>query len=177
MQYNKCSKLKGDPTDIILFIVIIFFLAVSFVVVLFVNTKISEVISTTVLSNSSAAPSIISGLDNINTTVTQRGFVLVFALFIIGLMISSFLVRVHPIFIFIYIFTLVMSILLAVYLTNTYQLIIENEQLATIAANYTMITWIMHNSVKILVAVGSLTMIITFSKLFSGPGATGGDSI
>ena len=177
MQYNKYRRLKGDPTDIILFVVIIFFLAVSFVIVLFVNSKIGEVINTTVLNQSAASNDIVQGLDNINTTVTQRGFVLVFALFIIGLMISSFLVRVHPIFIFIYIFTLGMSILLAVYLTNTYQLLIENEQLATLAANYEMITWIMHNSVKILVAVGSLTMIITFSKLFSGPGATGGDGI
>lgn len=165
---------KGDATDIIYFGVIIFFLAVSFVVILFVNDKLATVVSTTVLNESAAADSIITAFGNINSTVTQRGYVLVFALLIIGLMVSAFLARTHPIFIFIYIFTLGMSVLLAVYLSNLYQAIIENAQFALLASNYEMITWIMQNSVKILIAVGALSMIIIFSKL-AQPSSSGGD--
>lgn len=163
MAFNR----KGDATDIIFFGVIIFFLAVAFVVVIFVNTKLSEVVSGTVLNQSAAAPAILEGFNNINQTVTQRGYVLIFAILIIGQLISAFLVRVHPVFIFVYLFTLVMSILNAVYLSNLYQAIIENAQFAAIASNYPMITYIMQHAIKILVAVGSLGMIVTFSKLSS----------
>lgn len=170
MAFNR----KGDATDIIFFGVIIFFLAVSFVVVIFVNTKLSEVVSGTVLNESAAAPSIIQGFTHINETVTQRGYVLIFAILIIGQLVSAFLVRIHPVFIFIYLFTLVMSIIDAVFLSNLYQAVIENAQFAAIATNYPMITYIMQHAIKILIAVGSLAMIITFSKLAQGQ-SSGGD--
>lgn len=166
---------RGDATDIIFFLIIIFFLAVSFVVVIFVNTKVQSVISDTALNESAAYESINEGFNNINQTVTQRGFVLMFALFIVGLMISGFLVRVHPVFIFIYIFTMVMSVITAVYLSNTYQALIENQQLALLADNYPMITYIMQHSVTIIIAVGILSMIVTFAKLASPSTQFGGD--
>jgi len=54
----KKIRKKGDPTDIFLFLVIIFFVAVSFVVVIFTNTKVHEIISTTALNESDAFASI-----------------------------------------------------------------------------------------------------------------------
>lgn len=170
MAFNR----KGDATDIIFFGIIIFFLAVSFIVVIYVNTLLSDVISTTVLNESAAAPTILAAFTNINETVTQRGYVLMFAILIIGQLVSAFLVRVHPIFIFIYLFTLIMSIINAVFLSNLYQAIIENAQFAALASNYSMITYIMQNAIKILIAVGSLAMIITFSKLAQAQ-SSGGD--
>jgi len=161
MQFNR----KGDATDIIFFGVVIFFLAVSMVVVIFVNVQIRDVIGNTVLNQTVASASILNSFDKINLTVTQRGFVLMFSILIIGLMVSSFLVRIHPIFIFVYLFTLIMTIINAVYLSNLYQAIIENAQFNALLANYTMITYIMQHAIKILVAVGALSMIITFSKL------------
>lgn len=174
---RKILETKGDATDILFFGIIIFFLAVSFTVVLFVNDLLSNVVRNTVLNQSQASDDILRSFDNINSTVTQRGFVLMFALLIVGLMISGFLVRVHPIFIFIYIFTLVMAVIDAVYLTNLYQAIIENSQFASISENYTMITYIMQNAVKIIIAVGLLSMLITFAKLVGGGGggSPGGD--
>ena len=165
---------KGDATDIIFFGIIIFFLAVSFVVVIFVNNILTGVISDTALNESAAAPRILDGFNHVNQTVTQRGFVIMFAILIIGQLVSAFLIRVHPVFIFVYLFTLVMSIIDAVYLSNLYQAIIENAQFAAIATNYPMITYIMQHAIAILIAVGSLGMIITFSKL-AQPQSTGGD--
>lgn len=60
-------------------------------------------------------------------------------------------------------------------LTNLYQAIIENAQFASIAANYPMITFIMQHSIKILIAVGALTMIVTFAKLSSPQTSIGGE--
>jgi hypothetical protein len=159
---------KSDPTDIILLLVILFFLAVSMTIALFVNEKIKGVIDNTTLNESSAYPKITSSFKTINETTVQRGFVLFFGLLIIGILVSSFMIKVNPVFIFIYIFTLAIAIFVAVYLANTYELLVSNAQLMAIASNYAMMTWVMQNIVKILLGVGALSMIIIFSKIFGG---------
>ncbi len=166
---------KGDPTDIFLFLVIIFFIAVSFIVVIFANTKIHEIISTTALNQSDAYSSIDASFTNINDFIIQRGFTLFFAILVMGILVSSFLIRVHPIFIFIYIITLLVTILTAVYLSNTYALLVANAQLALIADKFATITWVMQHSAKILLAVGAMSMIIIFGKIGGGD-TTGSNS-
>jgi len=164
------QRKKSDPTDIVLLLVILFFLAVSFVVVGYANSKIKEVIDTTALNESDAYPSITASFKTINELTVQRGFVLFFGLLIIGILVSSFLIKVHPAFIFIYIFTLAMAIFTAVYLANAYEMVVSNTQLATLAANYAMMTWTMQNVVMILLGTGALSMVIIFSKVFGGGG-------
>jgi hypothetical protein len=160
---------KGDPTDIVLFLVIIFFLTVSIVITLFVNNIISEdVISGTVLNSSSAYESINESFTNINEFGVQRTFIFIFALFIIGILISSFLIRVHPVFLFLYIIMLAVTIFVSIFLANSYATIVDNPLLAEIAENYEMMTWVMQHIVKILIGVGALSMIIIFGKIGGG---------
>jgi uncharacterized membrane protein YphA (DoxX/SURF4 family) len=165
---------RADPTDILLLLVLLFFLAVSFVVAGFMNSKIQDVISNTALNSSSAYESINDSFNNINTTGVQRGFVLFFALLVIGIMVSSFMIRVHPVFIFIYIITLVVAIFLAIYLANTYAMLQDNPLFAELSANNTLITWTMQHIIKILIGVGALSMIIIFGKV-GGGGSTSSD--
>ena len=63
-----------------------------------------------------------------------------------------------------------MSIFTAVYLANAYEMVVSNAQLAALAANYAMMTWVMQNVVMILLGVGALSMVIIFSKVFGGGG-------
>ena len=161
-------KRKGDPTDILLFLIIVFFLAVSLAVTLYANSKIAEIIDTTVLNESEAYQSIHDSFTTINEYTAQRGFTLFFGILIIGIIVSSFLVRVHPVFIFIYIITLGVTILTSVYLANAYAMLVANEQLATISANYAQMTFIMRNIVSILLGTGALSMIVIFGKIGGG---------
>ena len=162
---------KGDATDVILIMILAFFLAVSFILVTFTNTKLQNIIQTTEFNSTAAAPDILNAFDTINTTTVQRGFVLMFALLIIGIMASSFLIRVHPVFIFIYIFTLSIAIFSSVFLANTFQAIIENPTIsATVAGNQDMINFVMQHIISIILGVGALSMIIIFSKVFRGTG-------
>ena len=162
------QRKKGDPTDIVLLLVMVFFLVISFAVALYANDKIHTVISTTVLNESAAYSSIDSAFIQINEFTVQRGFILFFAILIIGIMVSSFMIRVHPIFIFIYIVTLGMAIFTSIYLANAYELVVSNGQLASIAENYAMMTWVMQHITTILLAVGALSMIIIFGKVGGG---------
>jgi len=164
---EKLLKRKGDPTDIILLTIMLFFLAISLAVVLLANEQIHRVISTTVLNQSEAYSSIDESFSNINEFVAQRGFTMFFAILIIGIMVSSFLIKVHPMFIFIYIVTLLMAILVTIYLANTYALLVNNPLLARISDNFAMTTYIMQHSVMIMLATGAISMIIVFSKIGS----------
>ena len=166
----KPIRKKGDPTDITLLLIMLFFLAVSFVVVIFVNTKIQDVITETPLNDTSTSSSIVSAFENVNTYTVQRGFVLFFSLLVIAILASSFLIRVHPIFIFIYIFTLAFAIFIAVFLANTYEAVATNAAFASLTSSTTMITWIMQHIIEIMVAVGALSMIIIFGKVIGGGG-------
>lgn len=165
---------KGDPTDIVLFLVIIFFVCISMVVALYANGKLQDIISTTVLNESSAYESINESFSNINRYVVQRAFVLFFGLLVVGMLVSAFLVRVHPVFIFIYILTLGVSIFVSIYLANAYEMVVSNGQLAELALNFATMTWVMQNIAMILLGVGALSMIIILAKVGGGGGVSGG---
>jgi len=165
-------KRKGDPTDMILLLVMVFFLVISFVVAIYTNEKVHDIISTTALNQSDAYSSIDSAFTTINEFTVQRGFLLFFGILIIGILVSSYMIRVHPIFMFIYIITLIVAIFVAMYLGNAYELVVSNGQLATIADNYAMMTWVMEHITLILLGVGALSMIIIFGKIGGGGSST-----
>ena len=159
---------KGDVSDGIVILIILFFLAVSFLVVAFVNGKFYDVVMTTPLNQSSVAPQIGDSINLISTTTIQRGFVMIFAILVIGTLVSSFLVRVHPAWIFLYIFFLAFDVFLAILLANTYNALIETDALAAMAAQQTMTNWIMKNIVKIIIGVIGLSLIVLFAKAPEG---------
>lgn len=175
MQLRKLRK-KGDATDVFIVMVVLFFLAVAFIVGIFVNSKISEVITTTALNDSAAAAQIVATFDNVNVSGVQRAYTLVFTLMVIFVMASAFLTRVHPFWIWIYIVMLIATILTSVFMANTYGALIDNPVFADVVATQTMITFFMANAVKIALGISALSMIIVFSKLFSAPsgGSFGG---
>lgn len=159
---------KGDPTDIILFLVIVFFLVVSLVIAIYTNTIIHKVISDTVLNESAAYNSIDQAFTKVNDYGVQRTFTFIWGLLILGIIVSSFLVRVHPAFMFLYIIMLVVTIFISIFLANSYALIVENQQLADISDKFEMMTWLMQHIVKVLIGVGALSMVIIFGKIGGG---------
>lgn len=159
---------KGDISDGIVFIVVIFFLAVGMIIAAFANDKIHDAIQNTALNQSTASDSILTSLDYITTSGVQRGFTFIFAFLIIGMMLSSFMIRVHPAWLFLYILFAAFSVIITVPLANAYQALIESPALVEIAGQQTMITYIMQHSVKILVASLILSWIILFAKPAGG---------
>ena len=65
---------------------------------------------------------------------------------------------------------IIVTVFVAVYLANTYERIVANEQLAMISQNYATITFIMQNSVKILIAAWAISILIIFGKVVGGGG-------
>lgn len=155
---------KGDVSDGIVLIFILFFLAVSFIAVGLATGKFRDIVANTALNESAAAPDIIGALDTLTTRSIDRAFAFLFAFLIIGMMMTAFMVRVNPAWIFLYIIFTAIAILLATLLANAYNMMISNPTLAAVAAQQTMTVWVMHHAVKVLVGAVALSMIILFAK-------------
>ncbi len=167
---------KGDLPDMLIFLITIFVFAIGLLIFAFVIPQISLGLQTAGLNESSGGQDAIDELTTLGVQGMQRGFLFLFTGFVMGLMISSFLVRTHPIFIFLYIMFLGITVFLGTYIGNAFEQVATSSALAGTTASQGLITIVMQNIVIITLAVGALSMIIIFAK-FSGFGGGGGNPL
>ncbi len=161
---------KGDLPDMLIFLTTVFVLAVGLFVLAFVIPTISDGLAVAGLNDSTEGASAIQEMSRIGTSTIQNGFFLLFVGLIMATMISSFLARTHPAFLFLYVIFLAITIFLATYFGNFYETFSSTEIFADTLASQTLINFVMNNIVKISLGVGALSMVILFSKFTSGRG-------
>lgn len=158
---------KGDVTDMLIFLILTFTFAVVLFVFSFAVTEISEGLRIGGMNNTIEGSNAIDQLDDFGVLGIQRGYFLLFIGFVISTLLTSFLVRTHPVFMFLYIFILGLTIFIGTFLGNAYDDLISNPIFADQLASQTLINLVMNNVITILVAVGALSMIVVFSKFSS----------
>lgn len=158
---------RGDVTDILFFSLIIFVFAIILFVFTFIIPEIAEGLETAGMNNTPEGASGIEQLESFGSDAIQRGFFLFFVGLIISTLISSFLVRVHPIFMFLYIIVLGLTVFVGGYLANAYDKLRQTEIFADQLASQSLINIVMENYVIILIVVGILSLVIAFSKFSS----------
>lgn len=164
---------KADVTDMLVFIIVVFIIFVGFFIIAFIIPQISDGLNSAGLNGTTEGANAITSLSDFGTVTVQRGVFLLFVGLIISTMVTSFFARTHPIFLFLYIFVLIVSIFLAIYLGSAYQDLTEIEVFAETLASQTLMNIVMSNILTIMVAVGVLSMIIVFSKFSTGGGGRG----
>lgn len=162
---------KAELTDMFVFIITIFILAAGLFVMIYIIPGITSGLKTAGLNDTLEGASSIDYLENSFTGVINNGFLMLFVGLIISTMITSFLVRTHPIFLFLYIFFLAITLFIGIYLGNAYYQFEQNTIFTDTLAKATYIHIIMNHIVEITLAVGALSMIIVFAK-FSTFGGT-----
>ncbi len=170
------SYKKGDLPDMLIFLITIFVFAIGLIILAFVIPEISSGLETAGLNSTAGAQASIDELTELGVNGMQKGFLFLFTGFVMGLMISSFLVRTHPIFIFMYILFLGITVFLGTYVGNAFEQVATSDALADTTASQGLITIIMQNIVLITLVVGALSMIIIFAKFSSVGGGGGGRS-
>lgn len=165
---------KGDIPDMLIFLILVFSFAAILFVLTFVVPNLTEGLRTGGLNNTVEGASAIDQLDEFGSKGIQRGFFFLFIGFIVSTLITSFLARTHPIFLFLYILVLGVTIFVGTYLGNAYQDLVNNPIFAEQLASQTLINLVMNNIITILVAVGALSIIIVFSKFTTFGRSTGG---
>lgn len=164
---------KGEVTDYLIFVITLFVFAIGLFILIYTIPAITGGLKHAGLNNTAETSNAIRSIDNLSNVV-NRGFAMLFVGLVLSMFITSFMTRSHPIFLFLYIIFLGISVILSAYLTNAYQIMIENPTFSSVLANATYITWIMQHSVQILVVVGAVSMIITFAKFNDLGGIQGG---
>lgn len=159
---------KGDITDIIIFMLVIFILGIGLFIFAYIVPQISNGLLTAGMNDTSEGANAINHLSDFGTVTLQRGFFLLFMGLIASMMVTSFFARVHPIFLFLYIIVLGLTIFLSVYIGNVYQDIVSNALFTDTLASQGLINIVMNNIITIVLAVGALSMIIIFAKFSSG---------
>lgn len=167
--YNK----KGDITDILSLVIIAFVMVVGFFCIAFIIPYITNGLSNAGLNNSVEGANAISSLYDFGVTGIQKGVTWLFIGLCISILISGFYADTHPIWLFLYIIFLIISVTLAGYLANGYQTIISNDLFN--AFQQTFLTTIMQHSVKIYIFVACLSFILIFTKFAYSRG--GGETI
>lgn len=167
---------KGDLPDMLIFLITIFVFAIGLLIMAFIIPAISDGLNTAGLNSTSEAQTAINEIAELGNEGMQKGFLFLFVGFIMALMISSFLIRTHPIFMFLYILFLGITVFLGTYVGNAFEQVATTNALAATTANQGLISIVMQNIVVITLVVGVLSMIIIFAK-FSGIGNRGGGGI
>ena len=168
---NILEQKKGEVTDILIFLITLFIFGIGLFIMIFIVPSITNGLRISGLNNTSVANDAINSMENSTVGNLNNGFMILFVGFLLSIMITSFLVRSHPIFLFLYIFFLGITILLSFYLGNIYYNMQQMPIFADVLAKAKFITLIMNHIAEITTAIGILSLIIVFSK-FSTFGGT-----
>ena len=169
---NFLKSKKGDLPDMLIFIVTVFVFAIGLLILAYVIPSISDGLNTAGLNASAEGSRAIDEIAELGANGLQKGFFLLFVGLIMSTMITSFLTRSHPIFLFLYIFFLGITVLVGSYLGNAFEQFATNPVIADTLASQGYISIVMQNIVMITLVVGALSMIIVFAKFSSFLGGT-----
>lgn len=155
---------KGELTDVLYFLITIFILAVGLFILMYITPSISNGLNIAGLNNTAEGASAINSMNSDFSNMINRGFLMLFVGLTISVLITSFMVRTHPIFLFLYILFLVITVLLSFYIGNAFAQMTANPAFAATLAYGTFFTLIMGHIAEITIAIGALSIIIVFAK-------------
>lgn len=155
---------KGEVSDILIFLITIFIFAIGLFVLFYVTPAISNGLNIAGLNNTATGAAAINSMNTTFSNMLNNGFMLLFVGLTISVMITSFLVRTHPIFLFLYIIFLIVTVLLSFYLGNAYAQMTSNPIFSSIVSQASFFNLVMGHIAEITIAVGALSIIIVFAK-------------
>jgi len=161
---------KGNPAAGIIFIVSIVAFAIFLLIVGFigneVGTELKEKIGITAEINDSLDTTI-----NLSTSTINTLWYIMFIGLLLGLIVQAMMIQYYPkVMVPIFILTLIISVIVAIVMSNTYVALTENLTLATASAYQAGIYFIMTKLPYIAVVVGLLGIVIIFTRDAGGGG-------
>lgn len=157
---------KGDVTDSLALLITIFVLAIGLFILAWIIPSITSGLRTAGLNSTTEGDNAINKLNDFGINGIQAGFFWILIGLCIAELISAFYIDSHPVWLFLYIIFLAITIILGAYLGNTYEQMISLDVFSSFSQGY--ITIVMQNILKIVIGIGALSMIIIFSKFITG---------
>ena len=161
---------KGDFTGALFFIASIAAFAIFLLIVGYIGKEVGSEMKTLVNSSSDEVNTAFDTTVNVSTTGLNVLWYIMFGGLLLGLMVTAWFVPTHPIFVAPFIIILIVSIMVGASMSNAYDELRVQADLAPSAAEQGGIGYMMGILPYIALIVGLLTLIVTFAK----PGAGGG---
>ena len=154
---------KGDFSGLVYMIVFIAAFAIFLLIIGYITpqitTQLKSQIGTSTLINNSLDSS-----TNVAAKTLPTIWLSTFVILFFGLLVTSFLVQTHPIFVPIFVILLVLAIVVSVPLSNSYQALATGATLSGAATEQGMIGMVMGNLPMVTFILGLIIMIVTFAK-------------
>jgi len=171
MKLKPITNKKGAMTDLILFMALAFIIVMFSVIMFFVATRTydslmgkSAVIQKALGDDGNATEIINSTFGQVPNAYQSLKWITVILIFglALSILISSFLVRTNPIFFVPYTIILVISIIISVPISNTYETIYQNPILAESFSGFWGATWIFLNLPIWVTVIGLIAGVLMF---------------
>lgn len=150
--------------DVVLIGVLLFVFSISFFVLHFVTSTMTEsIINIETVNESESAVSVFEGTQK----MTERYDYLILSIFIgfiLGLIITGWFIGGHPLFMFIYFIFIVISVLLSTILSNVWETVSTTPVFGTTVASFIITNNIMGNLPIYMSIIGFVGMIVMFAK-------------
>lgn len=153
----------GSIQDVFFFVIFAVGFAIFLIVVSYVMNNVTGKLLESALNESEAARNALGYTETL-TAQFDALWLFVFVGLLIGVLISSFMIKSHPIFIPIYIIFLGVAVLVGVIMNNVYLDFTANATLAATAATHVFSNAVINNYVLVIIGVGILSMIIIFAR-------------
>lgn len=158
---------RGELTDIMTVGFWLLVIGIGVVFIMFIIFQIVPALKESVIGDDVNADSALDSLNNYGSLAVPATFLIIFLGLLMGVLVSSFFIKTHPIFIPVYILFSIISIIVAVALGNVWGNLKDVEQFQSVLDTNTITTiidTIMSNMVLVTVVVFILTLIIIFAK-------------
>ena len=154
---------KGDLTGVIYLIAMIGVFAIFLLIVGYTVPLINNEIAGKIGINDGINHSLhVSNAIVVNTLPTI--WLIMFAGLMLGLFATSYFVPTHPIFVPIFVLLLIVAIMVAIPISNAYEELAANADLATAGVQQTLIAFLMSKLPYIALITGLISLVISFAK-------------
>ena len=166
------SNKKGQTYLDILIIVII--LVGGAMGLLFVNMAqssiVDEMLQTETFDNSTRGGEVLQNFDSNFAASFDNGFLIMFIIFWIFIIVSSLFIDSNPIFLIISIFLIIIMLVVIAVLSNAYEQIMINDNIYTFASAFPKMNYIMEHLVMFVAFIALSGLIATYGKNSVGGG-------
>lgn len=165
---------KGAFADLFIFMIFAFVIILISVVWIFMGAKITEQLHLSMddmdlhdTVGNNASQVIDNTMGDFNTAIQSLHWIAVFLIvgMIISIFIGSYLVTTKPIFFIPYLFIVIIAIIVAVPMANSYEILMTNETLSPSFSGFTGANWIMLNLPIWITIIGFVGGTIMFSRM------------
>lgn len=154
---------KGDFTGLLFLIISIAVFAIFLIIITYVYMQVVPPIKEQLGVREEINNTFDMGISTVQNTLPAIWLVM-FAGLMIGLMITAWFIPTHPVFFPIFAILMVAAIIVGMGLSNAYEALNANAELASTAGNLGMVAFLMSHLPVVAFIIGLAVMIISFAK-------------